>query len=1109
MRKYEPFFSALPSLGHQFEFGVTVGVSSILCYDPPGRVIATVHPNQTWEKVAFDAWQQQLWDVNDTVLVADPTTDPDVGDYLSRLPASAIAPTWYAQRSSGAMGSEEQSAATKAAAHANTPTTNYSDALGRAMFTVVDNAGAGKYSTRVELDIQGNQLSVTDALGRQVVTYGYDMAGKRLCQASMEAGQRWMLNDVTGKVIRSWDERGHNRRTAYDALRRPTNLYVLGTDAVNSDSRTLAGELCYEQTVYGEGQANDQALNLRTRVFQHWDVPGLQQNMALDPATNQQEAYDFKGNLLRSSVQFVSDPTALTDWSGAAPQLLPAYMASTQFDALNRPTALTSAEGSVTTPTYNARNALNTVSVNLRGAAAATDFVTSIEYNARGQRQQINYASAGSNTTYTYDPLTFHMTGLTTTRPASPANQQTVQDLVYTYDPAGNITHIQDDADLQNVVFFRNRRVEPSCDFTYDAIYRLIEASGREQLGLASGGSPLAPTPTSYNDVPRAGLVQPGDGNAMGVYEEQYSYDAVGNFLNFIHSGSDPANPGWSRSYTYNQASQLDPAQVSNRLSSSAIAGNQPLQENYSYDLHGNMSAMPQLQQMEWDFLDRLLMTRRQAVNASDTDGTLAQGQQTWYVYNAAGERVRKATVSAAGILLNQRFYMGACEIYQEYDTTGNVTLERQSLQVMDDKQRIALVETVTVDTSMPATSLPATTQRYQFGNHLGTAMLELDETAAVLTYEEYYPFGSTSYQAGASVAQVSLKRYRYTGKEKDEETGLYYIGARYYACWLGRWTSCDPAGLADGPNLYVYARCNPVTLLDRDGRQSAAGPWAPFVAMQQLSSALDDVAAMPGKAVQAAGEWVEEHPRTMGVVKAVGGAGEAIAGGAGILAPEPTMVTKVVGWAALVHGVDTLQAGVRQAYSGEKSRTVTSHVAQTSAEVILKVDPDKAEAGAEIFDATLGLGLSLGAGALSATTDSAKVLAAQEKAAEAASKGRLVAKAQQWWLKGAEADEAYKAMSTSDKFFYEIGQKTLNDENFKIFSKIANPVERGKAIWAAQKYRALLSEGRGVVLGAGKTLGTGPTPGARALLRVGGATAGAVGEGSKAVPSKKEEQHQ
>ena len=49
----------------------------------------------------------------------------------------------------------------------------------------------------------------------------------------------------------------------------------------------------------------------------------------------------------------------------------------------------------------------------------------------------------------------------------------------------------------------------------------------------------------------------------------------------------------------------------------------------------------------------------------------------------------------------------------------------------------------------------------------------------------------------------------------------MYYYGARYYAPWLGRWTSCDPAGQVDGLNPYQYVRSNPVKLVDPTGRQA------------------------------------------------------------------------------------------------------------------------------------------------------------------------------------------------------------------------------------------------------------------------------------------------
>ena len=145
---------------------------------------------------------------------------------------------------------------------------------------------------------------------------------------------------------------------------------------------------------------------------------------------------------------------------------------------------------------------------------------------------------------------------------------------------------------------------------------------------------------------------------------------------------------------------------------------------------------------------------------------------------------------------------------------------ERESLHVMDDKQRIALVETQTIKEQSPIANLQPLI-RYQLGNHLGSVSLELDENAAMITYEEYTPYGSTAYCAGRSAAEVSLKRYRYTGKERDEETGLYYLGARYYARWLGRWASYDPAGLVDGLNGYVFVRNNPARLTDPGGQMS------------------------------------------------------------------------------------------------------------------------------------------------------------------------------------------------------------------------------------------------------------------------------------------------
>src|SRR5258708_8209071 len=67
----------------------------------------------------------------------------------------------------------------------------------------------------------------------------------------------------------------------------------------------------------------------------------------------------------------------------------------------------------------------------------------------------------------------------------------------------------------------------------------------------------------------------------------------------------------------------------------------------------------------------------------------------------------------------------------------------------------------------------------------------------------------------------AAAKRYRYTGKERDEESGLYYFGARYYVAWLGRWASCDPLGIADDINTYRYVRSSPLSRIDITGNES------------------------------------------------------------------------------------------------------------------------------------------------------------------------------------------------------------------------------------------------------------------------------------------------
>ena len=110
---------------------------------------------------------------------------------------------------------------------------------------------------------------------------------------------------------------------------------------------------------------------------------------------------------------------------------------------------------------------------------------------------------------------------------------------------------------------------------------------------------------------------------------------------------------------------------------------------------------------------------------------------------------------------------------------------------------------------------------RYQMHNHLGSAAMELDTNAAVISYEEYHPYGTTAYQAKNTAIKSAAKRYRFTGMERDEESGLEYHSARYYIPWMARWLNGDPIGMGDGINVYSYCCNSPTRRIDKNGRQS------------------------------------------------------------------------------------------------------------------------------------------------------------------------------------------------------------------------------------------------------------------------------------------------
>ena len=122
-----------------------------------------------------------------------------------------------------------------------------------------------------------------------------------------------------------------------------------------------------------------------------------------------------------------------------------------------------------------------------------------------------------------------------------------VQDLNYTYDPTGNITRIKDAA--LKTTFNANQQVDPASDYTYDPLYRLIKATGREHVGQSAFAFAAQWELPGLSFRRRRATERL---RALRNYTEQYVYDPVGNFLTMAHLAGNGAG-NWTRNYSYKE----------------------------------------------------------------------------------------------------------------------------------------------------------------------------------------------------------------------------------------------------------------------------------------------------------------------------------------------------------------------------------------------------------------------------------------------------------------------------------------------------------------------------------------------------------------------------
>jgi RHS repeat-associated protein len=403
----------------------------------------------------------------------------------------------------------------------------------------------------------------------------------------------------------------------------------------------------------------------------------------------------------------------------------------------------------------------------------------------------------------------------------------------YSYDNGGHVRSVQGNAPGSSTVIpYAGSTTTPITYAPHGALLRMARGDGlveawtynsRLQPGSISVGSAGSPTSvlglSLYYCASKVQFCNANNGNLqtetlglLGV-DQGFTYDPANRLL----TANEASGSTWSQTYGYDvfgnrwvvtpgsylPNSSFTPTGTATSSGNFTSPTNQLALNGSTYDFAGNQTAIGGYA-FQYDAENRQIEANlSNGANPVSSNG---------YSYDGEGRRVQKITCPA-GTSLCTPAVTGATVTNYVYDAFGNLAAE------------YALSGT-------PPTALCSTC--YLSVDHLGSTRALTDgATGAVVERHDYLPFGEEIY-AGTGGRTTALKyisipdpinvRQRFTGKERDSETGLDYFGTRYFSGAQGRFTSADEP-LADqfeqNPqswNLYSYGRNNPLRFVDPTG---------------------------------------------------------------------------------------------------------------------------------------------------------------------------------------------------------------------------------------------------------------------------------------------------
>jgi RHS repeat-associated protein len=601
----------------------------------------------------------------------------------------------------------------------------------------------------------------------------------------------------SGNTVTGTDQSGKSRKSVTDALGRLTIVY--------EDPSTLSYQTTYNYDVLDDMVTVNQGSQTRTFVYD-----SLKRLTSATNPENGTESYVYNNN---GNLTSKTDARSITT--------------TIAYDSLNRPTSKTYQNDPSGTPAVNYFYDSQTLPAGAptfdRGYT--TGRLVAVTYGSSSAGNYAGFDALGrvlrkiqqtDSINYLFE-ATYNVSGAMTaeTYPSVPGagDRRTV---TYGFDNAGrlgslnsNATSYAPAASVANITYASHGALASE---TYgNSLVQAATYNNRLQtneIKLGTSGNPTSVLDLVYNygTTNNNGNVQSYTYTGAGLsYTQSFSYDSLNRLSNATETNGVTTN--WSQTNAYDRYGnrQIDYGGGSYNLTFSSTT-NRITTAGFSYDLAGNLSN---------DTIHSYSFNAENKIKTVDANSA--------YVYDGEGERVRKLVGE------NTRFVYGiGGQLIAEFDgSTGNLKKEYV----------YGGVTLITIE----ATAVNSNGAQYTTRDNLGSLRVITNSLATVVSRHDYMPFGE---ELGAGVGGRTTamgfsgtgdnNRKKFTSQERDNETSLDYMHARYHSNVQGRFSSPDSLlGSIDNPqtlNRYAYVDNNPPNSTDPTGHlPRGTTEWSPL----------------------------------------------------------------------------------------------------------------------------------------------------------------------------------------------------------------------------------------------------------------------------------------